>query len=349
MAITPKGLTCFGTYLFIACFLFTVCATAVTTEKVGTLQTTEKAGVEAGVDAELETVKSKVSISWKQNIHPYKAWAHKLSKMDPTPMPGIDKTIGFLSFPSSGTDWVQILIATITGVTPYTKDGEEMKAEIELDDDEDAVQTRMLHGREAHQKDTFLVKDYGCWSQHREAECSDNSCHKCVKKLKKDYDGIIHLVRNPFDNMYARYNDGCWDPSLDCSNEALKARNGPWHKFVRMDVPIYAFSHCSFSEVSHELPSLTVVYEDILEDPVPQLQRILAFMGETGISDYEIQQAIDELPPSQDKVIHVDGIPEYWDKFSDEDVQYIHQMNSENIYNHTGPDCRAVIHRKWGW
>ena len=109
---------------------------------------------------------------------------------------------------------------------------------------------------------------------------------------------------------------------------------------------MYAFEHCAVSKIRSELPSLTVVYEDMLLDPVKEVQRVLHFMGREDITDESIKETIarhdGELAPAPAKKLAAEqGNPERFGIFSENDASRLSTFVQQYVYGFEG-DCQAI-------
>jgi len=283
----------------------------------------------------------------------YRKWTDKLKKKDKIPVQKskVGLTVGFLTFPNSGTSWVQQMLMWLTHnaeTTIYQK-GEPSFIRPEVTDHGDHVLP--IFDANVHQvfiaptkpSDSIIVKDHGCWKDiGRNPKCAEeDGCHECIQNRIDEYDAVIHLVRNPFDNIHARYHFGCWSrqSSPTCTEAELEQQYGSWPDFLRDDVHGYAFEHCAVSKIERVLPSLTVVYEDLLLDPSTEVNRMLHFMGRTTVPRDFVNQVLEKhkLEPTPDKVVSASqNIAEHQKLFTEDDVKFISSFTEKYVYDYKG-------------
>jgi len=288
----------------------------------------------------------------------YRRWTNTLQESEPSPVVGINRTVGFLTYPNSGTSWVIMLVSRLTKTAPFSVYAKEQRIAQEahglpvielptlnhgerelplyqISRQHDAIFSRASVG----ENETILVKDHGCFYSYS-ARCDTKDCQRqnCLRKRIDSYDGMVRLIRNPYDNMVARYHLGCWNHNKDCSVEGLEKRNGLFIDYFKNDLTNYILEHCSFSQVAETMPSLTVVYENLLTIPLHEVKRILRFMGRGDIPDEVIEKEIKAHGPDQAKVDAViNGVPEHLTEYSNEDIDFIESNTHQYLYEGCKP------------
>lgn len=98
------------------------------------------------------------------------------------------------------------------------------------------------------------------------------------KTKLKSFDRVVRLVRHPLDNFIARVN-------LEVNNnrcgEDVSIFSCLGADFFAQDMERYFAWHRAMDDACKELnlPIITIIYEDMLKDTPPNLERLLKFMG----------------------------------------------------------------------
>mmetsp|Transcript_61494 Transcript_61494/g.84534 ORF Transcript_61494/g.84534 Transcript_61494/m.84534 type:complete len:337 (-) Transcript_61494:259-1269(-) len=186
---------------------------------------------------------------------------HGCSNPHPASRVNYDVT-GLITFPNSGTHWIQRLFEDATGVVAmsvYKKEGS---------------------SAEHHQNFSawFNPRGYTGRAQRRNGnQAALVKCHSAPRTIEAAQDKwsrIIHVFRHPLDNVAANveYLKGKIERGRKLSLNATVHRMG-------VLVSMYVRWHCYTSLASAEVPALTVSYEHMLAHPEKELSRIVDFVG----------------------------------------------------------------------
>ena len=231
---------------------------------------------------------------------------------------GFEDKVGLLTFPNSGTTWTIDLVRQATGIrkhTIYEKEllgvgGEPSRGVLSVNSEEDRL---------PEYYEPVLVKShvnkYGYYPV-------DGICPKDLdavyaqwqRHLATDYSRHVRLVRNPFDNLRARFR---------FHNRNHKTRpefkEYAFADYIREDFRRYLVWHACCDRVVELKPLLTVVYGNLLSNCRFELSRILEFCGFEVDLD-RIEAAMAGNPPMYTQE---NEIPSHLKHFSVEDINWV--------------------------
>lgn len=125
---------------------------------------------------------------------------------------------------------------------------------------------------------------------------------------QRPYKLTLRFVRHPVDSFYSRYVRRPQGPLLDkIPTIRVKEFMKSWRKFQ--------------TYWNRQKNVITIRYEDVLENPVVELKKILEALN-YEVSDEDIARAVDKHPPEGFMLKHID-------KFTDEDLSLISEELSD--------------------
>ncbi len=204
--------------------------------------------------------------------------------------------VGLLTFPNSGTSWFLNLARAATGISNHTA-YEEESLRTGGWPSRGAYLLNTRNSRPPERGEPSLVKshvafygeedvstisprrlarEYEQWKRHLPPGCG---CH-------------VRLVRNPFDNIRARYH-----LYLKKAARAESSAIMPFHEYARADIVRYMRWHAFCNRLATEAPVLTLDYADLLDERsrMRGLRAALEFAG-FSVSDEDLRRAFERFP-----------------------------------------------------
>lgn len=236
-----------------------------------------------------------------------------------TPFTG-EGLIGLLTFPNSGTSWFMRITAWASGICNHTMYEKEV-AKGKIVASRGAVLSPASNVRSPRSGDPSFVKSHvGFYGTADDIvhDLSDFEHYSRLwrRSLPPNCDRHVRLVRDPLDNLRARY------------HHYLKANPGvdpgdlvDFRTYFRGDLRRYLQWHAYCDDLATGVPVMTVRYEEIL-DPVTSAAafgRAMRFAGH-DIEDAAIAAVVATDPP---KYVADPGVPVHLRHFDEEDIRWI--------------------------
>eukprot|EP00940_MAST-03C_sp_MAST-3C-sp2_P002454 g2454.t1 len=199
--------------------------------------------------------------------------------------------VALLTFPNSGTTWVRSLYEMATKIAsesvyvnlPCKRLHEQGTcASVQ----EGASRTGGRRGRG--------ISDLRL---RREEEPALVKTHHAITKNHR-FDRVIRIIRNPIDNVVANFNYLSKNNWLEPLSK-FRALKPSFNRFYRDQIRLYVRWHCRASREASRTPTLTVAYEDLVENPFDSMVKILTFLGwkvDTEMRD-RLKDGIEKFPP----------------------------------------------------
>jgi hypothetical protein len=228
--------------------------------------------------------------------------------------------VGLLTFPNSGTSWFLRLTARISGLynhTAYEKESLKTKGEPSR-----GVHTlRFLKARPPEPGEPSFVKShvrYYGGERFVVTGARDFAHHAkyWAASLPPNCDRHIRLVRNPLDNLRARYHLYLKSHAAAGATEPLDFRS-----YFRPDLRRYLQWHAYCDELAATMPIMTVHYENYLDPStaVETLGRAMRFAG-YDVDDERIAFVLTVERPKYDAEA---GLPLHLAHFDEEDIRWV--------------------------
>jgi hypothetical protein len=227
--------------------------------------------------------------------------------------------VGLLTFPNSGTSWFLRLSSRASGICNHTCYAKEVK---NAPDRASRGAYAALHPglRLPRLGEPSFVKShvrfYGPVNNTiADVRDFDRFLRSWRSALPPNCDRHVRLVRDPLDNLRARYHH-----HLKTNTGAASADPAAFRLFFRADLRRYLHWHAFCDALASTTPVMTIRYETML-DPVTGVEavgRAMRFAGHrTG--DAEIRAIFDADPP---KYVTDTGGPVHLRHFSEEDIRW---------------------------
>lgn len=175
------------------------------------------------------------------------------------------------TFPRSGTGWTQATYDAATGLsseTVYNATGSSQSPHGTFYLNDVRYQTRLPQGDEP----SFVKSHFPDWG------CPPPSFgpRTCIASR------VVHLIRNPLDQIIAAYRGQKGDEGRRWRNNAsmplTPAHYADWLRSVPEFTRSYVRWHCRATIAFRERPSLLVRYDDLVADPAAEFARLFAFV-----------------------------------------------------------------------
>ena len=235
-----------------------------------------------------------------------------------------ESLVGLITFPNSGTSWFLHMAREVTGIALFTVYWQESQ-------DYGGRPSRGVFlleehgGREPTIEEPAIVKshvDRFMYFDGAEVDV-DNfreiAAHWALR-LPPGSERFIRLVRNPFDNLRARYHLYVKQHRGSAGYEDLSFR-----EFYRKDLKRYLLWHACCNQVARSQPLMTVMYGDLLANPRFEFRRAMEFAGYRVDPDL-IGRALSQFRP---KYIEREGVPTHLRYYTREDLEWISEKIRE--------------------
>lgn len=232
--------------------------------------------------------------------------------------------VGLLTFPNSGTSWFLRLTARASGIcnhTAYEKESVKTKGA----PSRGAYSIHLPGARSPEPGEPSFIKShvhyYGRQSVLVEGAGSLRRFAATWRgALPPGCDRHVRLVRNPLDNLRARYHLHLKDMAR-ADIEADATDMEAFRAYFRTDLRRYLQWHAYCDELAATTPVLPVRYERFLDPKtaVEEIGRAMRFAGYT-IGDDAIATALAKVPP---KYVADPGMPIHLGRFAEADIRWV--------------------------
>ena len=228
--------------------------------------------------------------------------------------------VGLLTFPNSGTSWFLRLSSRASGICNHTCYAKEVKTAPDPASRGAfaALQPGLRMPRPG--EPSFVkshVRFYGPVNETiAEGRDFDRLLRSWLSALPPNCDRHVRLVRDPLDNLRARYHH-----HLKTGHGAPSADPAAFRLYFRADLRRYLHWHAFCDALATTAPVMTVRYETML-DPVsgPEaVGRAMRFAGHR-IDVAAIRAIFDADPP---KYVTDVGVPVHLRYFSEDDIRWV--------------------------
>lgn len=231
---------------------------------------------------------------------------------------GYEDKVGLLTYPNSGTSWTLQLVRIASGIRIHTEYEGELKNS-GGDPSRGVFAINNPNERMPEYHEPVLVKSHVSHYSYYDAATIrpgefDLACQTWARNLSTSYARHVRLVRNPFDNIRARFhlyernhrgNEGIADLSFS--------------EFARQDLRRYLVWHACCNRIAQSKPLLTVLYGNELTNCRFELSRILNFCGfDTTFQD--VERAVTQAPP---KYVEENRVPSHLKHYTIDDIHWL--------------------------
>jgi len=231
-----------------------------------------------------------------------------------------DNLIGLLTFPNSGTSWFLQLCQVATGIRNHTAyEHEAIKTNGGPSRGVYILNSR--HERDPEEHDPSLVKSHV--AEYGEEDVTrinfndfDNLVSAWMELLPPNCGRHIRLVRNPFDNLRARYHLYLKLYSGHPEKSLLDFR-----QFYQQDLRRYLLWHAYCDRVADEYPVMSLQYSDLLDKEKAHgtILNALRFAG-YDIELGDVERAYKTFSPIYSQNKH---IPVHLEYYSESDIHWM--------------------------
>ena len=252
----------------------------------------------------------------RKSVNDFYATVMNSSTNEPVSERGL---VGLLTFPNSGTSWFLQLTQAATGILNHTA-YEHESVKTKGRPSRGVFLLNAPNGRRPSDTEPSMVKSHVTHYSDDSPPVALTNLHRFRKEWQKNIPNNcsrhIRLLRNPFDNIRARYHLYLLNSSNSKDRELME-----FHTFVRNDLRRYLLWHTLCNEVCNRYPLLTVRYANLLdpEKSKDTLFQALKFAG-YDIGPDDVRRALLRFPS---KYGEVDGIPVHLQHFTVNDIQWI--------------------------
>jgi hypothetical protein len=228
--------------------------------------------------------------------------------------------VGLLTFPNSGTSWFLRLTARVSGIanhTCYEREARTVKGSPNRGVLSLLVPGQRLPGPGEPSFVKSHVRYYGPVDDVVEnARDLAALARRWRNALPPGCDRHVRLVRNPLDNLRARYH-----LHLEQHADADPATVADFRTFFHADLRRYLQWHAYCDELAATMPVMTVRYEEML-DPARTgevVGRAMRFAG-YRVGEAEIR-ALASVDPAKYSV--TSGVPVHLEHFDEDDIRWV--------------------------
>lgn len=200
-----------------------------------------------------------------------------------------------LTYPNSGTTWVRSLYemaTTIASESVYLEPPCEILPEWRT-----CASVQKGAGRTQDRKKNEIVN----LRLRKDKEPALVKTHHAITENHR-FDRVVRIIRNPIDNVVANFN-------YLFQNYWLKPRGAKrfeisFHRFLRDQMRLYVRWHCRGSREASRTPTLTIAYEDLVENPLDSMVEILTFTGWNVDAEMtrRLKDGVKKFPPRSREV-----------------------------------------------
>ena len=235
--------------------------------------------------------------------------------------PKSNELVGLLTFPNSGTSWFLRFSSNVTGIHSHTVyDGEAER--------ENGIKNRdvfMLRGnrlsseRPPNPDEPALVKSHvslydGYSTLDVDYNNFDSLIDEWMNHLPMNANRFIRLVRNPFDNLRARYHLYL-NSYVDSSGKSKQS----FRDWFKVDMRRYLIWHTCCNRLAKKSPLITINYADLLENTHFEFTRALQFAG-FAVEPKQVERVYEKLPP---KYKEVNQVPVHLKYYDEDDISWV--------------------------
>lgn len=199
--------------------------------------------------------------------------------------------ITLLTFPNSGTTWIRKLYELTTSVATEA-----------VYPESDCVLTERhtcasLTGVVKKMSTFYFQKDLvNALHLRRSDEATLIKTHRALSKNYTFHRKIVRLIRDPIDNVVSNWN---YLNRVGWNKPYPKKPKLTFNRFARDQLRLYMRWHCRALRAAKHVPMLSLRYEDLIEDPVLNMKKLLRFAG-WKVDDAmleRLKRAIELYPP----------------------------------------------------
>lgn len=236
--------------------------------------------------------------------------------------PRQEELVGLLTYPNSGTSWFLKYARVATGIhihTMYSQEAEQANGCENRGVFMLQTANPAKSGRAPGPGEPAIVKshvaDYGEYPTG-EIDLSnlDGLAENWARSLPPNAHRHIRLVRNPLDNLRARYH-----LYLKNHQDVPEDQVLPFRRYFKQDLKRYFLWHHHCNKLAETQPLLTVCYSDLLDNTRFEFTRALQFAGH-AVDPKQVQKAYRQWPP---KYQETNNLPVHLLHYSENDIDWI--------------------------
>jgi len=237
--------------------------------------------------------------------------------IDPRP----DELVGLLTFPNSGTSWFLHFSRHATGIHSHTVYEKEAQRSNGLPN-RDAFMLRpniQSNERPPNHDEPALVKSHVSaydeyWIDSLDFNRFDSLAQRWMQHLPLNVNRYIRLVRNPFDNLRARYH-----LYLHSHKHILAESRQSFRQWFKQDMFRYLVWHACCNKLAETRPLMTVHYSDLSDNTRFEFFRALQF-AHFNLNSIDIERAFKIHPP---KYKEIGQIPTHLHYYNEDDIHWV--------------------------